>query len=184
LESAILNSESLFSSFSRLDIGVCSVPFDNFSVVVERWNRTEEKPAIDPVETAQASFDLRRLARSQHALPVAHEHVQVIRVDHSAGRRGSRIHHGRRKDTLESAVAEIGENVTGVPGDVASLSDLDRLYESVDGYGRKIDAIFANAGVAHRAPFGRVDEKFYDLHFNSLNAFIVCAVCVISLLPP
>ena len=74
---------------------------------------------------------------------------------------------GRRKETLESAVAEIGENVTGVAGDVASLSDLDRLYESVDGYGRKIDVIFANAGLAQLAPFGRVDEKFYDLHFNA-----------------
>jgi NAD(P)-dependent dehydrogenase (short-subunit alcohol dehydrogenase family) len=74
---------------------------------------------------------------------------------------------GRRKDTLELAVAEIGENVTGVPGDVASLSDLNRLYESVDGYGRKIDVIFANAGIAQLAPFASVDEKFYDLHFNA-----------------
>jgi NAD(P)-dependent dehydrogenase (short-subunit alcohol dehydrogenase family) len=74
---------------------------------------------------------------------------------------------GRRKETLDSAVAEIGENVTGVPGDVASLSDLDRLYESVDGYGRKIDVIFANAGIAQLAPFANVDEKFYDLHFNA-----------------
>src|SRR5579859_5648893 len=58
---------------------------------------------------------------------------------------------GRRKDALESAVAEIGENVTGVPGDVASLSDLDRLYESVDGHSRKIDVVFANDGVSQIA---------------------------------
>jgi NAD(P)-dependent dehydrogenase (short-subunit alcohol dehydrogenase family) len=74
---------------------------------------------------------------------------------------------GRRKDALESAVADIGENVTGVPGDVATLSDLDRLYESVDGYGRKIDIVFANAGISQVAPFGTVEEKFYDLHFNA-----------------
>jgi NAD(P)-dependent dehydrogenase (short-subunit alcohol dehydrogenase family) len=74
---------------------------------------------------------------------------------------------GRRKDTLDAAVAEIGEKATGVPGDVASLNDLDRLYESVEGYGRKIDVIFANAGIAQVAPFGTVDEKFYDLHFNA-----------------
>lgn len=30
---------------------------------------------------------------------------------------------GRRKDALESAVAEIGEKVTGIPGDVGSLND-------------------------------------------------------------
>src|SRR6201982_4089270 len=38
---------------------------------------------------------------------------------------------GRRKDALDTAVAEIGKNVTAVQGDVASLSDLDRLYDTV-----------------------------------------------------
>jgi NAD(P)-dependent dehydrogenase (short-subunit alcohol dehydrogenase family) len=74
---------------------------------------------------------------------------------------------GRRKDALDAAIAEIGEKATGVPGDVASLNDIDRLYESVDGYGRKIDVVFANAGISQIAPFGTVDEKFYDLHFDA-----------------
>jgi NAD(P)-dependent dehydrogenase (short-subunit alcohol dehydrogenase family) len=74
---------------------------------------------------------------------------------------------GRRRDTLDAAVAEIGAKVTGVPGDVGSLSDLDRLYESVDGSGRKIDVVFANAGISQQAPFGTVDEKFFDLHFDA-----------------
>jgi NAD(P)-dependent dehydrogenase (short-subunit alcohol dehydrogenase family) len=74
---------------------------------------------------------------------------------------------GRRKDTLDAAVAEIGEKATGIPGDVGTLSDLDRLYESVDGYGRTIDVVFANAGISQVAPFGAVDEKFYDHHFNA-----------------
>jgi NADP-dependent 3-hydroxy acid dehydrogenase YdfG len=34
---------------------------------------------------------------------------------------------GRRKDTLDTAVADIGNNLTAVQGDVANLSDLDRL---------------------------------------------------------
>jgi NAD(P)-dependent dehydrogenase (short-subunit alcohol dehydrogenase family) len=74
---------------------------------------------------------------------------------------------GRRKDALDVAVAEIGDKATGIPGDVASLNDLDRLYESVRGYGRKLDVVFANAGIAQLAPFGAVDEKFYDLHFDA-----------------
>jgi NAD(P)-dependent dehydrogenase (short-subunit alcohol dehydrogenase family) len=74
---------------------------------------------------------------------------------------------GRRKDVLDVAVAEIGDKATGIPGDVASLNDLDRLYESVKGYGRKLDVVFANAGIAQLAPFGTVDEKFYDLHFDA-----------------
>jgi NAD(P)-dependent dehydrogenase (short-subunit alcohol dehydrogenase family) len=38
---------------------------------------------------------------------------------------------GRRKKELAAAVKAIGNNVTGVHGDVASLADLDRLYEAV-----------------------------------------------------
>jgi NAD(P)-dependent dehydrogenase (short-subunit alcohol dehydrogenase family) len=74
---------------------------------------------------------------------------------------------GRRKDALDAAVAEIGKNVTAVQGDVGNLSDLDRLYDIVKKHNRKIDIIFANAGLAKLAPFGTVDEAFFDLHFNA-----------------
>jgi NAD(P)-dependent dehydrogenase (short-subunit alcohol dehydrogenase family) len=74
---------------------------------------------------------------------------------------------GRRKDVLDAAVAQIGEKATGIPGDVANLNDLDRLYDVVKSYGRRIDVIFANAGVARLATFGGVDERFFDLHFNA-----------------
>jgi NAD(P)-dependent dehydrogenase (short-subunit alcohol dehydrogenase family) len=74
---------------------------------------------------------------------------------------------GRRKDVLDKAVAEIGEKATAVTGDVANLSDLDRLYEAVKRHGRKLDVIFANAGIALQAPLENVDEKFFDLHFDA-----------------
>jgi NAD(P)-dependent dehydrogenase (short-subunit alcohol dehydrogenase family) len=74
---------------------------------------------------------------------------------------------GRRKDVLNGAVSEIGDKATGVPGDVANLSELDQLYEVVKQYGRKLDVIFANAGIALQAPFENVDEKFFDIHFDA-----------------
>ena len=74
---------------------------------------------------------------------------------------------GRRKDALDAAVTEIGEKVTGIAGDVGNLNDLDRLYDTVKEYGRTIDVIFANAGIAFLAPFGSVDERFFDLHFDA-----------------
>src|ERR1700693_3588584 len=74
---------------------------------------------------------------------------------------------GRRKDALDRAVAEIGKNVTAVQGYFARPADLDRLYDEVWKQNRKIDVIFANAGVAQLAPLGTVDEKFYDLHFDA-----------------
>jgi len=54
---------------------------------------------------------------------------------------------GRRQDALDAAVAEIGKNVTAVQGDVANLADLDRLYDAVRKRNRKIDVLFANAGL-------------------------------------
>jgi NAD(P)-dependent dehydrogenase (short-subunit alcohol dehydrogenase family) len=74
---------------------------------------------------------------------------------------------GRRREALDAAVAEIGRNTTAVQGDVADLSHLDRLCEAVKRHNRKIDVLFANAGVAQLAPFGTVDEKFFDLHFDA-----------------
>src|SRR6201984_2333196 len=74
---------------------------------------------------------------------------------------------GRAKDALDGAAAEIGKNVTAVQGDVAKLSDLDRLYDTVKKHNRQIDVIFANAGLARLASFGAVDEKFFDLHFDA-----------------
>jgi NAD(P)-dependent dehydrogenase (short-subunit alcohol dehydrogenase family) len=53
---------------------------------------------------------------------------------------------GRRKKELDDAVQEIGDNVTGVQGDVADLADLDHLYETVKMKGQ-IDVVVANAGV-------------------------------------
>ncbi len=38
---------------------------------------------------------------------------------------------GRRQNELEEAVRKVGRNVTGIPGDIANLADLDRLYGQV-----------------------------------------------------
>jgi hypothetical protein len=42
-----------------------------------------------------------------------------------------RLHHGRRQKELDEAVKAIGSNISSVQGDVAKLTDLDRLYETV-----------------------------------------------------
>ena len=74
---------------------------------------------------------------------------------------------GRGKVALGAAATEIGKNVTAVQGDVSNLADLDRLYDTVKKRELKIDIIVANAGLAKLAPFGTVDEKFFDLHFDA-----------------
>jgi NAD(P)-dependent dehydrogenase (short-subunit alcohol dehydrogenase family) len=72
---------------------------------------------------------------------------------------------GRRQKELDAAVKAIGSNVTGVQGDVARLSDLDRLYQTIGKKGR-LDIVFANAGVAEFAALGCVTEEFFDKLFD------------------
>jgi NAD(P)-dependent dehydrogenase (short-subunit alcohol dehydrogenase family) len=72
---------------------------------------------------------------------------------------------GRRQKELDEAVKAIGQNVTGVQGDVAKLADVDRLYEIVKANGR-IDILFANAGIAEFAPLGKITEEHFDKLFN------------------
>ena len=73
---------------------------------------------------------------------------------------------GRRKEELDAAVKKIGRNVTAVPGDVANLSDLDRLYDLIRQKAGRLDVVFANAGFAEFAPIGQVTEAHYDKLFN------------------
>src|ERR1700691_2614393 len=74
---------------------------------------------------------------------------------------------GRRQSELDAAVKEIGKNVTGVQGDVAKLSDLDKLYDAVKGKTGRIDILFANAGVAELAPLGEITEEQFDRTFDT-----------------
>jgi NAD(P)-dependent dehydrogenase (short-subunit alcohol dehydrogenase family) len=73
---------------------------------------------------------------------------------------------GRRDPELAAAVNEIGRNVTGVQGDVSSLGDLDRLFAQIKRAKGKLDIVFANAGIASYAPFGKITEELYDAIFN------------------
>src|SRR3712207_5952238 len=69
---------------------------------------------------------------------------------------------GRRKDVLDEAVAELGPRATGVPGDAASLEDLDALMDAVRATGRPLDVLVANAGGGSEAPLDRMTPELFD----------------------
>jgi NAD(P)-dependent dehydrogenase (short-subunit alcohol dehydrogenase family) len=73
---------------------------------------------------------------------------------------------GRREPELAAAVKEIGRNVTGVQGDVSNFDDLDRLFAQIKREKGKLDIVFANAGMAKYAAFGKITEELYDLTFD------------------
>ena len=73
---------------------------------------------------------------------------------------------GRRQAELDAAVKEIGENVTGVQGDVANLADLDRLFATVKEQKGRVDVLFANAGVGEYGRIGEITEEHFDKVFK------------------
>jgi NAD(P)-dependent dehydrogenase (short-subunit alcohol dehydrogenase family) len=74
---------------------------------------------------------------------------------------------GRRQTELDAAVKEIGENVTGVQGDVCNLADLDRLFATIEQEQGHLDVVFANAGGGEFAPLGAITEEHFDTTFNT-----------------
>jgi NAD(P)-dependent dehydrogenase (short-subunit alcohol dehydrogenase family) len=74
---------------------------------------------------------------------------------------------GRRQSQLTAAAKEIGRNVTGIPGDVSNLDDLDRLFAEIKQEKGKLDVVFANAGVARYAQLGAITADFYEQIFNT-----------------
>jgi NAD(P)-dependent dehydrogenase (short-subunit alcohol dehydrogenase family) len=73
---------------------------------------------------------------------------------------------GRRQNELDAAVNEIGDNVTGVQGDVAKLSSIDKLYAAIQERKGKLDIVFANAGTGAFAPLGQITEEHFDKQFD------------------
>lgn len=73
---------------------------------------------------------------------------------------------GRRQTDLDAAVEQIGRSVTAIQGDVSNLADLDRLFATVKELKGRIDIIFANAGIAERAPLGEITEEQFDRVFG------------------
>lgn len=72
---------------------------------------------------------------------------------------------GRRQAELDKAVDEIGGAITGIRSDVASLDDLDRLFEVVREKRGGLDIVFANAGGGDLAPLGMITEEQFDRTF-------------------
>ena len=74
---------------------------------------------------------------------------------------------GRRDGELAAAVKEIGENVTGVQGDVSNVADVERLFAQITQEKGRLDIVFANAGVVRYAALGAISEEFFDSIFDT-----------------
>jgi NAD(P)-dependent dehydrogenase (short-subunit alcohol dehydrogenase family) len=73
---------------------------------------------------------------------------------------------GRDQKTLDEAVKIIGDGTLALKADVSKLADIDTFYSQVVAKFGKIDAIFANAGIAKFAPIAGTSEQLFDETFD------------------
>jgi len=73
---------------------------------------------------------------------------------------------GRDQKTLDESIKIIGGETLAVKADVSKLADIDKFLAQVAAKFGKIDALFANAGVAKFAPVGDSTEQMFDEMFD------------------
>ncbi len=73
---------------------------------------------------------------------------------------------GRDATRLDAARRQLGNGTVAVPGDVASLADLDRLFERVAAAFGGLDVVFANAGLVEATKLDATTEDAFDRMMN------------------
>lgn len=73
---------------------------------------------------------------------------------------------GRRREALDAALGQLGDNARAVAGSVTEPADLDRLFETVKTERGSLDILFANAGTGSIAPLGEITPEDYDRTFD------------------
>ncbi|HXO97802.1 MAG TPA: SDR family oxidoreductase [Chthoniobacterales bacterium] len=92
---------------------------------------------------------------------------------------------GRRQTELDAAAKELGGNATAVRGDVANLTDLDRLFDTIKQQKGRLDVLFANAGGGGLVPLGQITEEHFDKTFNTnVRGLLFTVQKALPLMPP
>jgi NAD(P)-dependent dehydrogenase (short-subunit alcohol dehydrogenase family) len=73
----------------------------------------------------------------------------------------------RNQDSYQKAVAEFGSQLDVQKADVTQPHELDQLYSYIKNKYKKLDIVFANAGVALFRPTSDVDAALFDHQFNT-----------------
>jgi NAD(P)-dependent dehydrogenase (short-subunit alcohol dehydrogenase family) len=73
---------------------------------------------------------------------------------------------GRRQETLDAAVAQLGPNARAIQGSVTDMADLDRVFDTVKADRGQLDILVANAGTGSFAPLGEITAEHYDEIFD------------------
>ena len=69
---------------------------------------------------------------------------------------------GRDAETINNAVAEIGNGATGFVSDVSDMSSFAPLFKQIHATQGKIDVLIVNAGIILTAPMADFTEEMFD----------------------
>ena len=90
---------------------------------------------------------------------------------------------GRSQQSIDSAVASIGEHVTGVRGDVTDNDDLDALVGVIAARGHGLDIVFTNAGGGEYAALADVTpQHFLDTFIRNVGGTLFTVQKVLPIL--
>ena len=92
---------------------------------------------------------------------------------------------GRKQDTIDAAVATIGDNATGIRADVSSIDDLTKVAEAIAARGHGLDILFANAGGGEFTPLGEISaEQFNAVFLANVGGTLFTVQTMLALLKP
>jgi NAD(P)-dependent dehydrogenase (short-subunit alcohol dehydrogenase family) len=84
---------------------------------------------------------------------------------------------GRRQDALDDAVSSIGPaQAQAIRADVTEQADLDRVAATIEATGRRLDIVFANAGISEFATLGSLTWEHHRKIFDTNVGGVIFAV--------
>lgn len=81
---------------------------------------------------------------------------------------GKVIMTGRRSETVNKALVQLGDNAFGIVSNSGNMRDIWSLQEKVKQYTENIDFLFVNAGYGKFASIENAEEAHFDELFNML----------------
>ena len=73
---------------------------------------------------------------------------------------------GQSAANVAAAQKELGASATAIQSDTSKLADIDALMKQIRDKHKRVDIVFANAGVGAFSPIGQFDEAAFDRMFN------------------
>src|SRR5882724_12787500 len=74
-------AKRFFGALAIFDLHRDSVPLEDISLLITKWHRTSQKPAVFPIRRAPASLILERRAGSQRRAPLLQMSINVFGVN-------------------------------------------------------------------------------------------------------